>query len=79
MPEVEPEVWAERLGKRQAAITRLKETAAYQFLRASRAAGLPDNVPSTPDPRDRCAKRVWEARVMEWRQVMRQWARDSEE
>ena len=72
--------WQRRNDKRLKELERLKSTVAYQTMTRCIEAGTFQNPCRTPEPNDRTiSKRQWERDVMQWRHVLKKFARDAEE
>jgi len=76
LAEASEEDWQRREEKRQAAVAAIKDSAEYRALQASRGQGRSTTaVPGTPDANDReTSKRSWEAKVMQWRNALKEWS-----
>lgn len=80
LAEASEEDWQRRAEKRLAAVNAIKDTPEYRTLQVDRALGRggAGAVPGTPDPDDReTSKRSWEAKVMQWRNAVKEWSAGS--
>uniref|UniRef100_A0A7S4VCR6 Histone RNA hairpin-binding protein RNA-binding domain-containing protein n=1 Tax=Alexandrium monilatum TaxID=311494 RepID=A0A7S4VCR6_9DINO len=78
LADASEEDWQRRAEKRQAAVAAIKDSQEYRALQAARSQGKATSaVPGTPDPNDReTSKRSWEAKVMHWRNALKEWLSD---
>lgn len=77
VPDVSKEDWERRLQKRRAAIAAIKKMPEYTACAEGRLSGAigDEEVPLTPEPDDSTvSKRQWEARVMQWRGILKRMA-----